>query len=197
MPRRTDDQRRNENRGRKDSRRGPAVAGYIDPGGRPLAQAGDEQAPYIHVPPFPTELERLVDISHPPLLGQNQSYVFSDEVDVEWARQVTLFVRFASENGGTSLALVAEAFDERAQEWFPLPHIGTFITPIADPVGGVSLGLFARQLLSAAIGSGKIFRVTVSFDVAPYRKVRVGYAESGPMSSGNSTTLVIDVSTSQ
>lgn len=196
MPRRTDDQRSNEKRGRKDSRRGAAVVGYVDPGGRPLGLTGDEQAPDIHVPPFPTPLERLIE-DVVPLLSSQQSYTFSEEVDVEWERQVTLFVRFVSQNGGTSIAIVPEVFDERANEWFPLAVIGATITNVGDPVGGGSQVLSAWQLASQVIGAGATFRVAVSFDVAQYRKFRVGYGEVGSQSSGADTRLVIDVSTSQ
>ena len=148
------------------------------------------------MPPFPTELERLVD-GVVPLLGQSQSYAFSDEVDVEWQRQITLFIEFSSDNGGTVLALLPEVFDERAKEWFPLHILGTAINPITDPVGAVSQAIFAWQIITGTIGAGDTFRVTMSFDVSAYRKFRLGYAEVGQTSSGPDTMLVIDVSTNQ
>lgn len=194
MPRHTDDQRRNERRGRKDARLPAALMGYSTPGGAPVAVQGDEEAPYSHVPPFPTPVERLVD-SVAPLFGDQVPYAQSDEIDVEWERILTLFVRFSTVNGATKLSLVVEVLDEKADEWFPLPVLGNTITPITTPVGGGSRDLMAAELRSPTIAAGATFRVAVSFDVAPFRKARVRYAELASSTSNNN--IIIDITTSE
>lgn len=155
--------------------------GYEDRGGIPRGVRGDEDGPWIKEPAF---TEKPIQLWTARALTQNTAYEFSDPIDVEQARLITLYLEYATVNNAGQLSLIPqalrEAVDEKgtAEQWMALavinPTIASPITPAGfDPVFG-SRTFMASELRTLALAADLELFVPLTFDVTGFRRFRLG-----------------------
>ncbi len=175
MPIRNADQVRKELlRMRKDAgkNRGP-TQGYKNEGGQAVQQRGDDDSPFVKLPPFPdkTTLEYLAaDLGAGPVIGPL--------LECAKARVLSLWVEYApaANANDPQLAIVAAAVRPGQEEeplgpnLYPLSVVDAALTPLAPPVAAQRT-FYQSELITDVLPGGTPVRFLLPFDVSNIRTV--------------------------
>lgn len=170
---------------RRDLSTGASADGYRDKeGGVSRAQPGDEDAPWVKAPPFPSDVSQWLTVDPLPV----DDYVFTTPIDVANKRVFNVWVDFlsAAGEGVSQLSLVPQVFNDfAAVDGAPIDAFWNTI--VLDPtitvvdLSATVLGLpeagsrtfHPAELRSAALAGGARWRVVVPFDVTMWSRFRL------------------------
>lgn len=175
MPIRNADQVRKElARMRKDAlkNRG-ATQGYKNEGGQAVQQPGDDDSPFVKLPPFPdkTTLEYLA-------ADFTGGIVIGSPIELAKARALTLWVEYApaANANAPQIGIVGAALrpgqeqDPLGPNLYPLSVLDAALTPLVPPVAAQRT-FYQSELVSDVLVGGTVFRFLLPFEVSNLRTV--------------------------
>jgi hypothetical protein len=152
---------------------------------------GDEEAPWVKVPPF-TESPPEPYITSEQLPSSN-AYVVLPEIDVSDSRLLTLYVDYTAASAGNDgqLSIIPQASrDDSGDSFFSIPVIDPTLTLVSctgfTPQIG-SRNVYPAELRTEALADTVQLVLPLPFDVAPYSRFRFLMAELGAGTAGTIT----------
>lgn len=165
---------------REEATDGAAVIGYEDAAGVDRSVQGDEEAPFLKTPPFPTRVTRWLRVEN---LQSAASWVFTSALDVASARLLTVWFEYDSDADDQSLLVVPQARRDPDQSFYTITVIDPLITRVVGTAPFPATETFGQRDMMATqlripptpAGGVAIFsRQVVQFDVAAYSAFRLG-----------------------
>lgn len=192
---------------RHDSIGNAPVLGYLDEGDVPRAVGGDEEAPWLKTPPFPSNVVawftgvtggQALTPQVPDLpLG---NYVFTAPIDVEQRRVLNVWIDFTAQGDDVTsgLSLVPQVFNDMVS-----PEGEFWNTVVIDPslsvldlsatvlaLPGVGSRVFRpAELRSALLAPAGRWRVVIPFDVTPWSRFRLAAGVYGAVGAAGDLKL--------
>jgi hypothetical protein len=162
---------------RKDSDAGGVAMGY-DRQGTIIEVKGDDEAPHLKTPPFPSNRDPALDVAELILAD----YQPSEEIDVEAIHILTIWVDYTAAADGSMLSLLPEVRDTTDTDFVPTSVLDAAITAVTLPGQTPMYGsrtFYQTELRSASLMIGDRLRMPLSFDVGPYKQFRIRAGEIG------------------
>lgn len=162
-------------RGRKDGASGARAMGYESPDAETVK--GDEQAPFLKNPPFPSDLFRnyLSLAAGEPIPGTGDL----TPIGIEQRRGLLLFVEFITPDDAVDQELLIRLDALRgAEEWFPTAVIDSTLVIPAPPVSA-QRDVYASILRIPFTAVSTTIRMCIPYDVSFYETVRFHLERTG------------------
>lgn len=153
-------------RGRRDGGEAGAPVGYNGP--QPFTLRGDEEAPWLKVPPFPTKLFRDYAVRD---IAVADGTVAFEPIGVKWYRSLTLYLKgVAGADADTQEVVLGLEVLADTDEWFPAAVIDSTLTVVSPEA---SRDVYQATLVFP-LGSvaGVESRVAIPYDIGFYETVR-------------------------
>jgi len=178
-----DTRRRELQQGRKDARAGGEPMAYGDAAGVTREVQGDQDAPFLRAPPFPTSVANYM------VETLSAAFVDGNPFELGKQRDLLLYVSYtaAGDAGVPVLVLVLETLG-RDDVFYPAAVVDITLTPITGIVGARTL--YASELRFPGIAPGELARVAVPYDVGAYHTIRFRARE---IDGGAGGALVLDM----
>lgn len=182
--------RRALERGRAPSAGEVSQQGYADPAGVPRAVGGDDDAPWLKTPPFPSDVTRWFSANNTDDAAFDDDYVLTEPLDVTNWRLFTLWIDFrpTTQAAGVSglLSLVPLAarqlnkVNPPATEFYPIGVVDPTLTVLDLSATIFGLSVFGSrtfspaELRTPAVPVAEVLQATLVFDVSQYVALRFG-----------------------
>jgi len=182
----TDEELRRLRKG--DAQGSGSPQGYVAPGGT-REVPGDGDAPFSKSPPFPGLRDLLLSDTLPVL-----SYVETEEFDVERARLLTIWLEHVAGAADSIASVIAQVRQLPGDEWFSIGVINGTIAPVSlTPDASTcifgSRDAYPAEFRTPAMPAGNVCRMTLTFDVGPYRQMRFLVGNAADIADGGTLEL--------
>ncbi len=158
-----------------------SVMGYEDAAGVPQAVQGDQDAPWLKTPPFPSNVQTLFNDVLP--LVPAPGYLPTGSINVKDRRLLLLWIRYTSADPDGQMSFIPEgAKTNEDGVFFPIAVVNPFLTVLGAPlVGFGSRTVFETELRLEPIAGGGVRTLgALAFDVSGYEAFRFRIGELSP-----------------